>query len=302
MGIEVWMPLYTADILASCAEMSPSQFGSYMRLICYAWNSGGLPNDMSACCRIAGGCTPEDWAVVRKRLIVLDEGTSDERLSHARLEQERQRQQGAYERKVASIAKARAARSVVNTDNKAEDSIDHKAVVNADDKPVNKVQSESESEPESDCIKNESPTEILGATRQKPRRTYRITWDADAGFRGVSDSDLSRWKTAYPGVNLTQETARAHAWLVDNPSKGGKRNWAAFLNRWFARVQDKGGSSNQPAPPQKTFRQDAGRAMTASEYADWKRARDRDEYLKAKARKRTGGLTSLGEIIDDRPD
>ena len=296
MGIENWMPLYTADVLASCADMSPAQFGSYMRLLCYAWQSGGLPNDMEACCRIAGGCTPTDWSAVRKRLVVLDAGTSEERLSHPRLEAERSKAEAGYQRKRDAIAKARQSnprnRTDHSTDNSTDDSTDNSPQLQPQPQPQPQLQPP---------IKNESPTEILGATRQKPRRTYRITWDADAGFQGVSDSDLSRWKAAYPGVNLTQETAKAHAWLVDNPSKGGKRNWAAFLNRWFARVQDKGGSSNLPAAPQKTFRQDAGRAMTASEYAEWKRARDRDEYVKAKARKRTGGLTSLGDAIDDRP-
>ena len=295
MGIEVWMPVYTGDILASCADLSPAQFGGYMRMLLYAWSSGGLPNDQEACCRIAGGLSPADWSVVRKRLVVLDEGTSDERLSQARLELERAKQAGKHAAKVEAIAKARAAKTVLNHDNKD----DNNTVVNHDDNPVIRRESEPESEPESECIRNESPSEILRATPQKRRRTYRIAWTADAGFTGVTDEDIARWKAAYPGVNLTQETAKAHAWVVANPAKGGKRNWAAFLNRWFGRVQDKGGSSGQPAAPPKTFRQDAGQAMTAAEYAEWKRARERAEFLRAKERKRSG-LSSIGEAIDER--
>lgn len=293
MGVETWMPLYPADVLASCSDMSPAQFGAYMRLLCYAWQSGGVPNDMESACRIAGGCTPADWAVVRRRLVVLDEGTSAERLSQTRLEAERTKAEVLREKRQAALDKARQKR--------ADEGPHVGPHMSPHVGPHPAIPIPSPSPSPSPVSKNESPTEILGATRQKPRRTYRITWSADAGFQGVSDADLARWKTAYPGVNLTQETARAHAWLVDNPSKGGKRNWAAFLNRWFGRVQDKGGSSNLPAPPQKTFRPDAGREMTASEYAEWKRARQREEFLQAKARKRTGGLTSLGEIIDERP-
>lgn len=292
MGVETWMPLYTADVLASCADMSPAQFGAYMRMLCYAWQSGGLPNDMEACCRIAGGCTPSDWSAVRRRLVVLDAGTSDERLSHPRLEAERAKATTLHQKRIDAMTKARAA----NPKNR-DQSIDQSSDQSIDQS----IDTPSQPQPQPPLpSRNESPSEILGATRRKPRRTYRITWAADAGFQGVTDGDLTRWKTAYPGVNLTQETARAHAWLVDNPSKGGKRNWAAFLNRWFGRVQDKGGSSNQPAPPQKTFRPDAGQAMTAAEYAEWKRGRDREEFIRAKARKRGGGVSSIGDSIHER--
>lgn len=294
MGIEAWMPLYTADVLSSCVDMSPSQFGAYMRLLCYAWQSGGLPNDMEACCRIAGGCTPTDWSAVRKRLVVLDAGTSDERLSHPRLEAERAKATTLHQKRVEAMTKARKA----NPKNQLPDQSIDQSIDQSTDQSID-TQSQPQSQPQSPN-KNESPTEILGATRQKPRRTYRIAWDADAGFTGVTDEDIARWKAAYPGVNLTQETAKAHAWVVANPAKGGKRNWAAFLNRWFGRVQDKGGSSGQPAAPPKTFRQDAGQAMTAAEYAEWKRAREREEFLRAKARKRTGGVSSIGEAIDER--
>lgn len=294
MGIESWMPLYTADVLASCADMSPSQFGAYMRLLCYAWQSGGLPNDMEACCRIAGGCTPGDWSAVRKRLVVLDAGTSDERLSHPRLEAERAKAASLHQKRIDAMTKARAA-NPKNRDQSIDQSSDQSIDQSIDTQPQPQPQPPLPS-------RNESPSEILGATRQKPRRTYRISWTADAGFQGVTDEDLTRWKGAYPGVNLTQETARAHAWLVDNPSKGGKRNWAAFLNRWFGRVQDKGGSSNLPATPQKTFRADAGQAMTAAEYAEWKRAREREEFLRAKARKRAGGIQSIGDAIHEREE
>jgi uncharacterized protein YdaU (DUF1376 family) len=291
MGIESWMPLYTADVLASCADMSPSQFGSYMRLLCYAWQSGGLPNDMEACCRIAGGCTPGDWSAVRKRLVVLDEGTSDERLSHPRLEAERAKASVLHKKRVEAMTKARAA-NPKNRDQSIDQSSDQSIDQSIDTQP----QLQPQPQPP---IKNATPTELLGVTRQKPRRTYRIAWTAEAGFHGVTDDDLARWKAAYPGVNLTQETAKAHAWLVDNPAKGGKRNWAAFLNRWFGRVQDKGGTAGQPAAPSKKFRPDAGREMTATEYRQWKDAQDRREWYASQSAKRSG-MVSLGDAIHER--
>jgi uncharacterized protein YdaU (DUF1376 family) len=79
------LPLFCDDLIASTVDMTPACFGGYMRLICYAWTRGGLPNDETSCARIAGGLEPADWATIRSRLIQLEDG----RLSHDRLERER---------------------------------------------------------------------------------------------------------------------------------------------------------------------------------------------------------------------
>jgi uncharacterized protein YdaU (DUF1376 family) len=291
MPINNWMPVYTRDILASCADMSATQFGGYMRLLLYAWDSGGLPNDMEACCRIAGGLAPSDWQVVRKRLVVIDAGTSEERLSHPRLEQERAKAQQGYDKKVAAISKARAARAA-NTDHSTDhsiddstdDSIDHSAV----NSPVNKRQPQPQPEPQPQppCIKNETPNGVSTSGSGSRRRTYRISWDCEGGFQGHAPADIARWKQAYPGVDLAAEMRVAHAWLCDNPSKAGKRNWAAFLNRWFSRCQEKGGSKGAAPPPtakRRYYRGDAQQSLTDEEYERWK-----------------SGATSLGDEIRER--
>ena len=79
------LPLWCDDLIASCVDMTPSCFGAYMRLLCYAWTRGGIPDDQAACHRIAGGMEPGDWGAIRSRLTVMDDG----RLTHERLELER---------------------------------------------------------------------------------------------------------------------------------------------------------------------------------------------------------------------
>lgn len=83
------LPLFCDDLIASCVDMTPACFGAYMRLLCYAWTRGGLPNSESACQRIAGGMDSGDWDAIRSRLVLIDEGTPAERLTHQRLELER---------------------------------------------------------------------------------------------------------------------------------------------------------------------------------------------------------------------
>ena len=294
MATKPWMPVYTRDILASCADMSAAQFGGYMRLLLFAWDSGGLPNDMEACCRIAGGLSPTDWQAVRKRLVVLDAGTSEERLSHPRLEAERAKASDLHQKRCDAMSRARRS-NPKNQDQLIDQSIDQSSDQSIDQ--FSDTQPQPQPQPHS---KNETPNGVSRSVSAKPRRTYRIHWDCETGFQGVGDADLARWKDAYPGVDLQAEIRVAHAWLVDNPTKAGKRNWGAFLNRWFARKQEKGGSPSQPAAPQKSFRPDAGLAMTASEYAEWRRNKDREEFLRAKARKRGGGVSPIGEAIHER--
>lgn len=85
------LPLFCDDLIASTVDMTPACFGAYLRILCYAWTRGGVPNDDQACCRIAGGIELCDWSAIRLRLVLLDSGTPNERLSHARLELERQK-------------------------------------------------------------------------------------------------------------------------------------------------------------------------------------------------------------------
>jgi uncharacterized protein YdaU (DUF1376 family) len=79
------LPLFCDDLIASCVDMTPACFGAYMRLLCFAWTRGGIPDNESACARIAGGIDHEEWEQIRARLTVLEDG----RLSHDRLERER---------------------------------------------------------------------------------------------------------------------------------------------------------------------------------------------------------------------
>ena len=79
------LPLFCDDLIASCVDMTPACFGAYLRLLCFAWTRGGIPDHEAACGRIAGGIDHEDWVQIRARLTVLHDG----RLSHDRLERER---------------------------------------------------------------------------------------------------------------------------------------------------------------------------------------------------------------------
>ena len=45
---------------------------------------------------------------------------------------------------------------------------------------------------------------------------------------------------AKPGVDFAQSLLDAEAWLVENPDRGPRQRFSAFMGRWFKREQEKG--------------------------------------------------------------
>lgn len=282
-GPTTWMPLYTRDLVSSTSDMTAAQLGAYIRILCYAWDNGGCPNDMEACCRIAGGMSPTDWKIVRRRLVVVDEGTSDERLSQPRLEEERSKGVAKYNAKLESLRKARSS----NPNNGTVVSTDHCTVHSTDHSTDHCHQSQSHT---LTSIKNDSSTKNLRATPQKRRRTYRIGWSLEGGFTGITDEDRTAWGEAYPGVNLAAELAKAHVYLRENPAKAGKRNWGSFLARWFARVQDKGGNAQpQTSKP--------ARWLDQYRPAEYQTPRQKALGARQKPDQGEGGISTLSDVI-----
>ncbi len=92
------------------------------------------------------------------------------------------------------------------------------------------------------------------------RAKSAVSWSADAGWEGITDTDRSEWAAAFPGAVLAQELAKATAWLKANPQRAGRRNWRRFIVGWLQRCQDKGGTNREPGrrpdekPPPKAWK------------------------------------------------
>jgi len=94
------------------------------------------------------------------------------------------------------------------------------------------------------------------------RAKSAVSWSADDGWAGITDTDRSEWAQAFPGAVLAQELAKATAWLKANPQRAGRRNWRRFIVGWLQRCQDKGGTNREPGrrpedrpPPGKAWRE-----------------------------------------------
>lgn len=244
--VQAYMPLYVSDFVVSTQSLTQAQLGAYIRLLCFAWSEGGLPNDYEACSRIAGGIPKEDWAVIRKRLQVFDAGTSEERLSHPRMEKVRVKACKAYEARVAGAAKARSHKWEGSVDDQADDQLDDQAghQVEAPElgdslqlKPKLKLKPKQKQNPSTGCA--ETPGGVSAAKRRKAaRRTDPLIWTEESGWEGITDRDREEWAAAYPAVDLTQAIAKCSSHLRANRLKRPVSEFRKYLDTWLRNEQN----------------------------------------------------------------
>lgn len=65
----------------------------------------------------------------------------------------------------------------------------------------------------------------------------------------VTDTELTRWRDAYPGLDALSEARRMLLWLDANPTRRKThRGMPRFISNWLGRSQDRG-STGPPKPP-----------------------------------------------------
>ena len=98
-------------------------------------------------------------------------------------------------------------------------------------------------------------TSVLPKRQKRIAAPSRISWSVSLGWEGIEAEDRSSWESAFPGAKIDTELAKATVWLVANPTKAGKRNWASFLARWLSKCQDGGGTDRGTTNGRQQFRE-----------------------------------------------
>ena len=71
----------------------------------------------------------------------------------------------------------------------------------------------------------------------------------DGSYYPISKEDISKWAALYPAVDIDQEIRKMIGWSEANPqNRKTNRGALAFINRWLAREQDKGGARRGEFP------------------------------------------------------
>jgi len=86
MKVDIWMPLYVADYLASTSRLTTQQHGAYLLLIMDYWKNGPPPDDDTVLGQITR-LNQEDWSK-NKQVLVNFFHVQDGRWLHSRIEKE----------------------------------------------------------------------------------------------------------------------------------------------------------------------------------------------------------------------
>jgi hypothetical protein len=134
-------------------------------------------------------------------------------------------------------------------------------------------------------IQPAAPVATSVPKRKRSQPQSAVSWNADAGWQGITDADRQEWRQAYPACDLTAELAKATSWLKANPTRAHKSNWRKFVVGWLTRSQDRGGTNRTPGarpderPPAKawedrpSYRAEFQRSMTDAEYRQAKQGK-----------------------------
>jgi uncharacterized protein YdaU (DUF1376 family) len=94
---------YADDFIAGTLDMSQSDVGSYIRLLCHQWSRGSIPVQPEKQQRLAGGSFSDD--VLKKFKIEVEGGLANERMEAERLKQSEYRQKQSKKGKASAEAR-----------------------------------------------------------------------------------------------------------------------------------------------------------------------------------------------------
>jgi uncharacterized protein YdaU (DUF1376 family) len=281
--VDIFMPLFVRDFLASTIGWTAEEVGHYMRLLMLQWDRGSLPGELQALERLSPGVGGV-WCLLEAKFPADDDGQRRNR----RLEEHRERSVEFKRRRVESARRAAEARHSRHSDASR---MRHACVspASAVRQPCHPSPSPSPSPYEEEKTNTSCSSPPSDPPRRRKRSAAasagRIVWDASGGWHGITDADREAWRVAYPAADLRVELAKAHEWLRANPAQARRSNWRRFVTGWLTRCQDRGGTHREPRGPvppgpapvpqerRRYYRGDADCSMTDNDYAAWRRDR-----------------------------
>jgi|TARA_Y100000310_G_C20618972_1_gene782222 hypothetical protein len=63
-------------------------------------------------------------------------------------------------------------------------------------------------------------------------------------FENITQDHQSKWREAYPALDIVQELSKMESWASANP-KNRKSNWERFIVNWMTKAQDRAGTGQK---------------------------------------------------------
>lgn len=58
-------------------------------------------------------------------------------------------------------------------------------------------------------------------------------------WQGILEEDMAQWQVTFPTLDIDYWLERMKNWILANPRKGRKKNYARFINNWLSDEQEK---------------------------------------------------------------
>jgi len=237
---------YPNDWLSSEAVqlMTIAEQGAYIRLLCWDWMKDGLIDDDKRLAILSG--LGEGWlkgSSVLLRECFVDYPGKVGFLTNPRLQKERIKQRMWREKCIKGGKKSAASRRKSKTKNKTSPLVGSK----------DELDSNSSSSSSSSISSSSKSTEAKASVSSEPKvltQSKRIKWSNESGWKDIIEEDIQKWSEAYPACDINRELAAMTVWLIANPVKAKKSNYARFINTWLTRSQDRGGGTKSNQSPQ----------------------------------------------------
>lgn len=194
---------YANDFLGGTAFMTAEEVGAYIRLLCYSWDKGAIPNDDRILQRLAG-CSTDALVAVRQKFAPDSTGW----LVNARLENVRDKQR-AYSQRQTDAAKHRWDKSKLCHVN---------ATAYATEMPPHMPEGMPER-----CSPTPTPTLSLA-----PAKTVRAEVSAPTDEQWLTGLSLD---PTYAGIDVKREFGKMSAWCATNKKQASRRRFVNWLNR-----------------------------------------------------------------------
>lgn len=237
--------LFYVDDFASDGKveaMTTEEVGAYILLLCKAWREdpvGSLPADDRVLARWAR-LTPDRWSECKLSVLSTFDLRTDGRLYQKRMEREfrkmketkKKRERAATQAANARWGDAKRMRNASKSHSKRNADLCLSSSTSS---------SPSISEKPKDTFLSEGCSE---AAKSPPSEPPVLTFQCVKGESwGLPQKQVDAWSVAYPAVDVLSECRKAHAWIEANSAKRKTRGgMPAFLNRWLANEQNRGGT------------------------------------------------------------
>jgi uncharacterized protein YdaU (DUF1376 family) len=212
-----WFKFYPGDWFLGTSGMSAAAKGVYVDMLCMQWHGRRLPADMDELSGMIPAVTERVYRELLQHFEVDGQWLVNRRLLSERVDADH-RAEVARRGGKAKHSRSSAGAVLEQCPSSAGAVLEH-------------CYTETEAETETETEAEAEPK------RRKRRAADPLRWDLAQGFVGYTDDDLTRWRDAYPMVDIEPDIRRCAEHVRSVPSKWNTRNWRRMLVGWFARSQ-----------------------------------------------------------------